>query len=220
MLLRNGNPPTQQPMACMIHIAWFVNSRIRYARGLQLPTQLPRLHGVDLLCNDRQRPAARIDLVHARSQPRVRHKLIQPQQSADNIPLPFSYSPNENLLAMDIGENIVNGPGKLALRHGRRVHALELKLHHMLRHQQQTVFEQAYAHLAPRTSFLALYECSQYRKRRKQPTHNVIGRRAHTQRPSGGPRHVSQRSEEHTSELQSLMRISYAVFCLKKKKKT
>src|SRR3546814_10818711 len=30
--------------------------------------------------------------------------------------------------------------------------------------------------------------------------------------PSGG------RSEEHTSELQSLMRISYAVFCLKKKK--
>src|SRR3546814_8893766 len=28
------------------------------------------------------------------------------------------------------------------------------------------------------------------------------------------------RSEEHTSELQSLMRISYAVFCLKKKKRT
>src|SRR3546814_1549382 len=30
---------------------------------------------------------------------------------------------------------------------------------------------------------------------------------------------VADRSEEHTSELQSLMRISYAVFCLKKKKK-
>src|SRR3546814_10469191 len=30
---------------------------------------------------------------------------------------------------------------------------------------------------------------------------------------------LQQRSEEHTSELQSLMRISYAVFCLKKKKK-
>src|SRR3546814_6552087 len=29
----------------------------------------------------------------------------------------------------------------------------------------------------------------------------------------------NKRSEEHTSELQSLMRISYAVFCLKKKKK-
>src|SRR3546814_3883353 len=29
---------------------------------------------------------------------------------------------------------------------------------------------------------------------------------------------AAQRSEEHTSELQSLMRISYAVFCLKKKK--
>src|SRR3546814_3696757 len=32
--------------------------------------------------------------------------------------------------------------------------------------------------------------------------------------------HEKYRSEEHTSELQSLMRISYAVFCLKKKKKT
>src|SRR3546814_1849363 len=34
-----------------------------------------------------------------------------------------------------------------------------------------------------------------------------------------GPRHRRLRSEEHTSELQSLMRISYAVFCLKKKNK-
>src|SRR3546814_11259568 len=32
-------------------------------------------------------------------------------------------------------------------------------------------------------------------------------------------RDFATRSEEHTSELQSLMRISYAVFCLKKKKK-
>src|SRR3546814_5677906 len=31
---------------------------------------------------------------------------------------------------------------------------------------------------------------------------------------------IDRRSEEHTSELQSLMRISYAVFCLKKKKPT
>src|SRR3546814_2142462 len=32
-----------------------------------------------------------------------------------------------------------------------------------------------------------------------------------------GANQIQQRSEEHTSELQSLMRISYAVFCLKKK---
>src|SRR3546814_3368359 len=44
-------------------------------------------------------------------------------------------------------------------------------------------------------------------------------------RPDGGTgsraapvSHKDRRSEEHTSELQSLMRISYAVFCLKKKK--
>src|SRR3546814_5822961 len=38
--------------------------------------------------------------------------------------------------------------------------------------------------------------------------------RLYSSNPSSYPR-----SEEHTSELQSLMRISYAVFCLKKKKK-
>src|SRR3546814_10331702 len=47
---------------------------------------------------------------------------------------------------------------------------------------------------------------------------------AYVARHHVGPRNKSGvtaafRSEEHTSELQSLMRISYAVFCLKKKKK-
>src|SRR3546814_9797731 len=44
----------------------------------------------------------------------------------------------------------------------------------------------------------------------------------HARRREGrsGQEHPRLRSEEHTSELQSLMRISYAVFCLKKKKKT
>src|SRR3546814_4447408 len=37
--------------------------------------------------------------------------------------------------------------------------------------------------------------------------------------PQGRVDRDIERSEEHTSELQSLMRISYAVFCLKKKKK-
>src|SRR3546814_4031975 len=38
--------------------------------------------------------------------------------------------------------------------------------------------------------------------------------------PSGQRPHSVERSEEHTSELQSLMRISYAVFCLKKQTTT
>src|SRR3546814_5561450 len=56
-----------------------------------------------------------------------------------------------------------------------------------------------------------------------------VGRRAAERRPQGrqsgllqhrpDPGRDQSRSEEHTSELQSLMRISYAVFCLKKKKK-
>src|SRR3546814_633215 len=46
----------------------------------------------------------------------------------------------------------------------------------------------------------------------------ICGRYVHSATADTGARTAS-RSEEHTSELQSLMRISYAVFCLKKKKK-
>src|SRR3546814_7243710 len=76
----------------------------------------------------------------------------------------------------------------------------------------------------------------QPRSRRHARTHQEIrgGRHRPSRRPrpdlrrnpaEGGNRHhrrptgCSTRSEEHTSELQSLMRISYAVFCLKKKTK-
>src|SRR3546814_2226080 len=45
-------------------------------------------------------------------------------------------------------------------------------------------------------------------------------RRAGQEPARGGGLPVRSRSEEHTSELQSLMRSSYAVFCLKKKNKT
>src|SRR3546814_3902907 len=44
--------------------------------------------------------------------------------------------------------------------------------------------------------------------------------RAHPAAPRLVAAAGGERSEEHTSELQSLMRISYAVFCLKKKTKT
>src|SRR3546814_10420012 len=44
--------------------------------------------------------------------------------------------------------------------------------------------------------------------------HRNVGHRALDDDP------LAERSEEHTSELQSLMRISYAVFCLKKKTHT
>src|SRR3546814_10635305 len=62
--------------------------------------------------------------------------------------------------------------------------------------------------------------------RRLQPRRARQSRRRRTERegeaigpdgPSG--KTMANRSEEHTSELQSLMRNSYAVFCLKKKKK-
>src|SRR3546814_9395057 len=71
-----------------------------------------------------------------------------------------------------------------------------------------------------RTALMRLRLRAQCARDRAPPWHRPAPRRSvaaphpsvfDIRRPSG-------RSEEHTSELQSLMRISYAVFCLKKKK--
>src|SRR3546814_4923215 len=54
-----------------------------------------------------------------------------------------------------------------------------------------------------------------------RPGHLMVSRSIAKPSRVASPRRrptISRRSEEHTSELQSLMRISYAVFCLKKKK--
>src|SRR3546814_9250262 len=55
----------------------------------------------------------------------------------------------------------------------------------------------------------------------KGPGARVLGQHLQAADHHAGAQHAvgveQQRSEEHTSELQSLMRISYAVFCLKKK---
>src|SRR3546814_4674417 len=66
----------------------------------------------------------------------------------------------------------------------------------------------------------------QARRRRRHaigPGQGIGDRRSHVRRAELGQHRavdIGDRSEEHTSELQSLMRISYAVFCLKKKKKS
>src|SRR3546814_2874187 len=58
------------------------------------------------------------------------------------------------------------------------------------------------------------------RSRRREPHRGRIGRDGRDDRRDFARHllHPALRSEERTSELQSLMRISYAVFCLKKKK--
>src|SRR3546814_9713389 len=55
---------------------------------------------------------------------------------------------------------------------------------------------------------------------RSASARSVRGAPSSVRRQSSLPCPAAPRSEEHTSELQSLMRISYAVFCLKKKKTT
>src|SRR3546814_5774350 len=58
------------------------------------------------------------------------------------------------------------------------------------------------------------WSCRRHRGRHSQPTPGL------PRRDVTAVRLLQGRSEEHTSELQSLMRISYAVFCLKKKNKS
>src|SRR3546814_9566538 len=64
--------------------------------------------------------------------------------------------------------------------------------------------------LKPNVAYLDLNLCALWKKQTTLPSIAY----------AGIPYQVFGRSEEHTSELQSLMRISYAVFCLNKKKKT
>src|SRR3546814_5181203 len=56
------------------------------------------------------------------------------------------------------------------------------------------------------------------RRRRREPEHPARAQGAQHPVCERDAAWLMERSEEHTSELQSLMRISYAVFCLKKKK--
>src|SRR3546814_3892968 len=71
-------------------------------------------------------------------------------------------------------------------------------------------WHRACAHAAPRCG------ASNRSKIERSPARD--SGRGHPLRPERGTaRDGASRSEEHTSELQSLMRISYAVFCLKKK---
>src|SRR3546814_1576916 len=63
--------------------------------------------------------------------------------------------------------------------------------------------------------FAKIYQVSNKQARWRQATAEHLIPRS----KGGSDRRVNIRSEEHTSELQSLMRISYAVFCLKQNNK-
>src|SRR3546814_9702915 len=76
------------------------------------------------------------------------------------------------------------------------------------------VTSKASAFLKRRWATFSRKKAAQWRLRGRPSTIRVTLRLRAKRRSSAA---MSDRSEEHTSELQSLMRISYAVFCLKKK---
>src|SRR3546814_8639862 len=66
-----------------------------------------------------------------------------------------------------------------------------------------------------------LRHLEEQQRRQREPDHEGVEAEIGLRRDQPGAAGAiadEDRSEEHTSELQSLMRISYAVFCLKKKK--
>src|SRR3546814_5270667 len=65
--------------------------------------------------------------------------------------------------------------------------------------------------------YTTLFRSTQYRPRRRRGSARLRTASHQFFRPAASAGRAVDRSEEHTSELQSLMRISYAVFCLKKK---
>src|SRR3546814_1487412 len=71
----------------------------------------------------------------------------------------------------------------------------------------------------PRSSFGILVQAESEYQEPDDLKGNPIGVGTADGAEVGFAQTILSRSEEHTSELQSLMRISYAVFCLKKKKK-
>jgi hypothetical protein len=104
--------------------------------------------------------------------------------------LPFRYRTNEYLALITGSKNIIDRPRELPFRHGRRLRTLDIKLHHVLGHQQQTVFEQTDANTMAGVGLMPFKQSAEDGERTKQTAHNVIGGGTDAQGPPAGPGHV------------------------------
>src|SRR3546814_3124956 len=96
--------------------------------------------------------------------------------------------------------------------------AVEVRLQgHQVDRGNQVRREDARNRLA-RPAAVGIQLLQQRQPERRPPALEPEDRTPHRRQGQQAVRRSHRRSEEHTSELQSLMRISYAVFCLKKKK--
>src|SRR3546814_1748381 len=84
--------------------------------------------------------------------------------------------------------------------------------------ESANVFGSAMSPSRPITMFLMSETSSMFATSMPIPAARSISLYSAANATTSGLKIVKPRSEEHTSELQSLMRISYAVFCLKKTK--
>src|SRR3546814_5966778 len=98
---------------------------------------------------------------------------------------------------------------------------LARRRHHRLDHARHADFGDGRAVLIERAGeAIARRRQAKFFGREAADTFAVHRQPGRTRGRDHGMAFAFERSEEHTSEIQSLMRISYAVFCLKKKKQT
>src|SRR3546814_4002395 len=122
---------------------------------------------------------------------------------------------SSDLVRVQVGRH--HGVDRLRLRHhegGHGVDQLEVDV------QRGKVGQHVAANRVPEHHAVALgVRLGDHGKALARPAHRQLaGEAADALDALAGEHGNIDRSEEHTSELQSLMRISYAVFCLKKKK--
>ena len=130
----------------------------------------------------RNDPGARQNPVGGGAQGRIVKKFLQPELLAKTLPVAFGDDADENAFAARGLEDVVDRPGMLALRHRARLVAGHLVLDHVLRHQEQAVFEQADADVGALVRALLLpcaaallVERGEDRDHAEHAAHDVVG---------------------------------------------
>ncbi len=103
-----------------------------------------------------------------------------------------AHRPDEQLLAAGQREDVIHAPGQGARRHGRRRLAGHGVLLHVLRGQEHAVLEQRALDFLPAAGTIALAQRRQHPDRAEHAAHDVVDRRAGTQRAPGRTGHVRQ----------------------------
>ena len=119
-------------------------------------------------------------------------ELAQLKCLAEFLPQTVGDNTDENLLHIGRLENLVDGPGGNAHRHGLRRFAGDDLLRHVLANQIDRCFEQGAADALPSPGLMSLLQCGQNADHAKHPTRHVDHRRTRPQRSTRWTCHIGE----------------------------